>query len=111
MRIAIFGTGGTGGYFGAHLARAGEDVIFIAQGYCRWQAFRTRGLGWGSSSPGSGSRRDYTGPRAYLSQSIAAGAAGARQSPVPCLTETVLTSYLLRYESQCDLPSRILSEK
>ena len=32
MRIAIFGVGGAGGYFGAHLARAGEDVVFIARG-------------------------------------------------------------------------------
>jgi 2-dehydropantoate 2-reductase len=32
MRIAIFGTGGAGGYFGAQLARAGEDVTFIARG-------------------------------------------------------------------------------
>ncbi len=32
MRIAIFGTGGAGGYFGAQLARAGEEVNFIARG-------------------------------------------------------------------------------
>lgn len=32
MRTAIFGTGGAGGYFGAHLALAGEDVVFIARG-------------------------------------------------------------------------------
>lgn len=32
MRIAVFGTGGAGGYFGAHLAQAGEDVVFIARG-------------------------------------------------------------------------------
>jgi 2-dehydropantoate 2-reductase len=32
MRIAIFGSGGVGGYFGARLAQAGEDVIFIARG-------------------------------------------------------------------------------
>ncbi|MDN5848166.1 MAG: 2-dehydropantoate 2-reductase [Nitrococcus sp.] len=32
MRIAIFGTGGVGGYFGGRLAQAGEDVIFIARG-------------------------------------------------------------------------------
>ena len=32
MRIAIFGTGGAGGYFGAQLAQAGEDVLFIARG-------------------------------------------------------------------------------
>lgn len=43
MRIAIFGTGGAGGYFGAHLARAGEDVAFIARGE-HLQAIRERGL-------------------------------------------------------------------
>ena len=32
MRIVIMGTGGLGGYFGALLARAGGDVIFIARG-------------------------------------------------------------------------------
>ena len=32
MRLAIYGTGGAGGFFGAHLARSGEDVVFIARG-------------------------------------------------------------------------------
>jgi 2-dehydropantoate 2-reductase len=32
MRIAIFGTGGAGGYFGARLAQAGVDVAFLARG-------------------------------------------------------------------------------
>jgi 2-dehydropantoate 2-reductase len=32
MRIAVMGTGGTGGYFGAKLARAGEEVVFVARG-------------------------------------------------------------------------------
>ena len=32
MRIAVFGTGGAGGYFGGRLAQAGEDVTFIARG-------------------------------------------------------------------------------
>jgi 2-dehydropantoate 2-reductase len=32
MRIAIFGTGGVGGYFGGRLALAGEEVVFIARG-------------------------------------------------------------------------------
>ena len=32
MRIVVFGTGGVGGFFGARLARAGEDVTFIARG-------------------------------------------------------------------------------
>ena len=32
MRIAIMGSGGLGGYYGGMLARAGEDVTFIARG-------------------------------------------------------------------------------
>jgi 2-dehydropantoate 2-reductase len=43
MRIAIFGTGGAGGYFGAQLALAGEDVVFIARGD-HLRAMRTSGL-------------------------------------------------------------------
>jgi 2-dehydropantoate 2-reductase len=43
MRIAVFGTGGAGGYFGAHLARAGEEVVFIARG-AHLQAIREQGL-------------------------------------------------------------------
>jgi 2-dehydropantoate 2-reductase len=43
MRIAIFGTGAVGGYFGAQLARAGEEVSFVARG-AHLQAIRTQGL-------------------------------------------------------------------
>ncbi len=32
MRIAVFGTGAVGGYFGGRLAEAGEDVAFVARG-------------------------------------------------------------------------------
>jgi 2-dehydropantoate 2-reductase len=32
VRIAVMGSGGIGGYFGARLAAAGEDVAFIARG-------------------------------------------------------------------------------
>jgi 2-dehydropantoate 2-reductase len=32
MRILIAGTGGVGGFFGACLARAGHDVVFLARG-------------------------------------------------------------------------------
>jgi len=32
MKILIYGTGGVGGYFGARLAEAGNDVTFIARG-------------------------------------------------------------------------------
>lgn len=43
MRIAMYGTGGVGGYFGAQLARAGEDVVFVARG-AHLDAIRNRGL-------------------------------------------------------------------
>lgn len=43
MRIAIFGTGAVGGYFGGRLAEAGEDVTFIARG-AHLQALRAQGL-------------------------------------------------------------------
>jgi 2-dehydropantoate 2-reductase len=43
MKIAVFGTGGVGGYFGARLAEAGEDVAFIARG-AHLDAIRERGL-------------------------------------------------------------------
>jgi len=32
MRIAVFGAGGVGGYFGGRLAQSGQEVIFIARG-------------------------------------------------------------------------------
>src|ERR1051325_16035 len=43
MKIAIFGTGGGGGYFGGRLAQAGEDVTFIARGE-HLRAIQTAGL-------------------------------------------------------------------
>jgi 2-dehydropantoate 2-reductase len=43
MRIAVFGTGGVGGYFGGRLAQAGEAVVFIARG-AHLAALRERGL-------------------------------------------------------------------
>jgi len=43
MRIAVFGAGGAGGYFGGRLAQAGEDVVFIARGE-HLRAMREHGL-------------------------------------------------------------------
>ena len=43
MRFAILGSGAVGGYFGAKLARAGQDVTFVARG-AHLDAIRTRGL-------------------------------------------------------------------
>jgi 2-dehydropantoate 2-reductase len=43
MRIAVYGAGGVGGYFGGRLAQAGAEVHFIARG-THLQALRERGL-------------------------------------------------------------------
>jgi 2-dehydropantoate 2-reductase len=43
MRFAILGSGAVGGYFGAKLARAGQDVTLIARG-AHLDAIRERGL-------------------------------------------------------------------
>jgi 2-dehydropantoate 2-reductase len=43
MRIVVIGAGGTGGYFGGLLARAGEEVSFLARG-TQLEALRSHGL-------------------------------------------------------------------
>ena len=43
MRILIYGTGAVGGYFGARLAEAGNEVIFLARG-ANLEALRENGL-------------------------------------------------------------------
>jgi 2-dehydropantoate 2-reductase len=43
MKVAVFGTGGIGGYFGGRLALAGADVHLIARG-AHLEALRTSGL-------------------------------------------------------------------
>lgn len=43
MRIAVMGSGGLGGYFGARLAAGGADVHFVARGK-HLQAMRAEGL-------------------------------------------------------------------
>jgi len=43
MRVAVIGTGGVGGYFGAKLALAGHDVTFVARG-AHLDAIRKHGL-------------------------------------------------------------------
>ena len=43
MKIAVMGSGGVGGYFGARLAQSGADVTFVARG-AHGAAIRERGL-------------------------------------------------------------------
>lgn len=43
MRITIIGTGGVGGYFGARMAQAGNEVTFIARGK-HLEAMKSKGL-------------------------------------------------------------------
>ena len=58
MRFAIIGTGGVGGFFGGKLAKAGEDVWFVARGE-HLETMKARGLrihsteGGFSIAPGS----------------------------------------------------------
>ncbi len=47
MRIAVFGSGGVGGYFGGRLAQIGQDVTFIARNE-NLAALRSQGLKVGS---------------------------------------------------------------
>src|SRR6186997_920996 len=51
MRFAILGSGAVGGYFGAKLAKAGQDVTFIARG-AHLEAIRHHGLEVRSSKLG-----------------------------------------------------------
>lgn len=43
MKVAVYGTGGVGGFFGGRLARSGVDVGFIARG-SHLDALRNKGL-------------------------------------------------------------------
>ncbi len=43
MRVVVIGAGGTGGYFGGLLARAGDEVVFVARG-THLDAIRREGL-------------------------------------------------------------------
>lgn len=43
MRIAVIGSGGVGGFFGAKLAKGGADITFLARG-AHLQAIRTSGI-------------------------------------------------------------------
>jgi 2-dehydropantoate 2-reductase len=52
MKIAVMGTGGVGGYFGGLLARAGNDVTFVARGP-HLQAIRESGLRVESANDGN----------------------------------------------------------
>src|SRR4029453_10537610 len=51
MRIVVMGSGGTGGFFGAKLARAGEVVTFVARGE-HLRAIQAEGLTVKSATDG-----------------------------------------------------------
>lgn len=52
MKIAVMGTGGVGGYFGGLLARAGNEVTFVARG-AHLEAIRANGLKVESANDGN----------------------------------------------------------
>jgi 2-dehydropantoate 2-reductase len=47
MRIAVYGSGGVGAYFGGRLAQIGQDVTFLARNE-NLSALRAQGLKVGS---------------------------------------------------------------
>ena len=69
MKVLVYGAGAVGGFFGGLLARAGEDVHFVARG-AQLQALRTRGLTIDSRQLGS-----ITVPVSTFESAAAAGAA------------------------------------
>ena len=52
MKIAVMGAGGVGGYFGGLLARAGNEVTFVARGP-HLEAIRAKGLSVESANDGN----------------------------------------------------------
>ena len=102
MRIVIMGAGGLGGYFGARLAAAGNDVAFVARGAhlaairaqraargerARRSASARRGGDRRSRDAGAGGRGDdrgeAVGHRGRRRGGEAAGAARHRRGVVP----------------------------
>ena len=69
MRVLVYGAGAVGGFFGGLLARAGEDVHFVARGI-QLQALRARGLTINSRPLGS-----ITVPVSTFDSAAAAGSA------------------------------------
>ena len=67
MKIAVMGTGGVGGYFGGLLARAGNDVTFVARGP-HLQAIKKNGLRVESANDG-----DFTAHGNALEDTAAVG--------------------------------------
>ncbi|HEY3784739.1 MAG TPA: 2-dehydropantoate 2-reductase [Steroidobacteraceae bacterium] len=67
MKVAIVGVGAIGGYVGARLALAGEDVTFVARG-ANLEALRTKGIrlvladGSEEAMPEVKATSDYTAP-------------------------------------------------
>ena len=72
MRVTVMGSGGTGGYFGGLLARAGEEVTFVARG-AHLAAIRAPGLTVRSRLVG-----DFTVPARATDDPARVGAGGPR---------------------------------
>ena len=73
MRLAVLGSGGIGGYYGALLAKAGNDVSFIARG-AHLEAMQQRGLTLRTPDG------DYEGRRALVRADVDDGLEGSPHS-------------------------------
>jgi 2-dehydropantoate 2-reductase len=85
MRFAIVGSGAVGGYFGAKLVRAGQDVTFLARG-AHLKALRERGL-------------EIQGPQGDVLTPVRAEEDAARVGPVDVVLLAVKT-----YDNATALP-------
>src|SRR5215470_11507933 len=92
MKIAVVGVGAIGGYVGARLALAGEDVTFVARG-ANLQALRTNGIrllmsdGSEESLPRVNATSDYAaaGPQDLVILAMKAHQVAAVATDVPKL--------------------------
>lgn len=91
MKIAIMGAGGVGGFYGARMARAGEDVTLIARGP-HLEAIQKNGLRVESATVGNFSVKE-----------VKATAEPAEVGPVELVWMTV-KSYDLQAAAQAILP-------
>jgi 2-dehydropantoate 2-reductase len=94
MRIAVIGAGGVGGVFGGLLARAGNEVSFVARGEhlaaIRAQGLRVHGP-WGTFTvqPGTASAPGDLAPRGPFDAVLVALKAGQVREMAPALRPLV----------------------
>jgi len=118
MKILIYGTGGVGGYFGARLAEAGNDVTFIARGL-HLKTMQQRGLRLispnGNYTVNNATYQENTAGLCDVELIIIAVKTWqlkeVAQEILPILEENTLVLPLLNGVTNCEVLSAILPSK